>query len=859
MNPTQAPSPPYELSVVERPSSVLHVVSFDGEEAISAPWQFTLRIASSDFELADATLIGSTADFVMHAGQGAAANTSPSRAFHGVVRSITWLGASTYGNGPEVLALYEIEIAARLGCLQDFHFSEVYLGQTLNGVLREVLRICGLREAPDINAQPDSDAQSHRRHCHYRIDIPTTEDAYTYANFVCQFEENCLDFVQRRLADAGAYYYFDTRHASSAVFCNDITHLPQTATTLHYRPLRETATAIAADSLYSFSYQFQQRPSQVIVRDFATSRAALDLVEAHDLMPDSGGLLDSCAEHFDNGRLGRRLARMRAEALQCASRRYHGESDSMAVQAGHPITLRHYPHAALNRDYRVIRVRHHGRHTQWQQLLDQQACALEGAWPGSACSAYYNEFEALPHDLPFRTDARACARPRLPAHITAIIEAEADNPYAELNENGCYKVRMPFARTRRDVAHGSAWVPFASINARAHFPLRAGTEVLLGFSNNDPDRPVIVGALANSEHPNVVTAHNPADNLIHTPGDNRLLMHDAQGAQKIEMSSPVADSKIEIGEGAQRGIGLRSAQRVHIESSSYVHRVPGVYETHILPAASNAPASSIPMSAQSLLPSNLSLSMVGGVFVLKTAVSITASLMFDFSVKVAASAAISLAVKLDINKGRTYYRDCVNKVEIGAKVVRSADSETLNISTRDTFVGSDAVHAGSIDQRVEQYFKVSFASADAELSAKTAGDMDAHSSDDSGGESGHDSASDALSYVGMSGAASTGGLYVGEARAQDGNTVYFEAGENCSLGLSPSDAVLCIKSEQFWVVAEHLILGKDQSTTFVLVGDTVQFDISRNHTKAETVSFKSDSFDVDAQTLILNGDSIRIG
>src|SRR3546814_1591852 len=110
--------------------------------------------------------------------------------------------------------------------------------------------------------------------------------------------------------------------------------------------------------------------------------------------------------------------------------------------------------------------------------------------------------------------------------------------YAQPDEDGRYKVRLTFARQRYGGNQNSAWLRMATPyaggsassglgNAGMHFPLREGTEVLISFLNGNPDRPVIMAALHNVEAPSVVTATNPGDNIIQTPGGNTLAMRDA--------------------------------------------------------------------------------------------------------------------------------------------------------------------------------------------------------------------------------------------------------------------------------------------------------------------------------------------
>src|SRR3546814_20647428 len=86
--------------------------------------------------------------------------------------------------------------------------------------------------------------------------------------------------------------------------------------------------------------------------------------------------------------------------------------------------------------------------------------------------------------------------------------------YAQPNKQGCYQIRLPFARSNHGAYKNSAWLrmstPYAAgaqldgmeqdkKPAGMHFPLSEGTEVLIAFLNGDPDLPVTVGSLPNAE------------------------------------------------------------------------------------------------------------------------------------------------------------------------------------------------------------------------------------------------------------------------------------------------------------------------------------------------------------------------
>jgi type VI secretion system secreted protein VgrG len=58
--------------------------------------------------------------------------------------------------------------------------------------------------------------------------------------------------------------------------------------------------------------------------------------------------------------------------------------------------------------------------------------------------------------------------------------------------------------------------PHAGPHYGMHFPLKPGVEVMVGFVEGDPDRPVIVGAVPNPITPSPVTQANAIMNRIET-------------------------------------------------------------------------------------------------------------------------------------------------------------------------------------------------------------------------------------------------------------------------------------------------------------------------------------------------------
>jgi type VI secretion system secreted protein VgrG len=126
--------------------------------------------------------------------------------------------------------------------------------------------------------------------------------------------------------------------------------------------------------------------------------------------------------------------------------------------------------------------------------------------------------------------------------LTAMIDDEGSGQYAQVDAYGQYKVELMYDLSDKWANKGSSWIrmasPYAGANNGMHFPLHKGTEVILAFMGGDPDQPVIVGAMTNSESPNVVTDKKATAGGIATPGLNRLSMQDKAGEEGIYMFTP---------------------------------------------------------------------------------------------------------------------------------------------------------------------------------------------------------------------------------------------------------------------------------------------------------------------------------
>jgi len=175
---------------------------------------------------------------------------------------------------------------------------------------------------------------------------------------------------------------------------------------------------------------------------------------------------------------------------------------------------------------------------------------------------YSNQFTAIPQrvsgkELQFRPE-RKTIKPRFYGTMNAIVDSSGDSSYAEIDDQGRYKVTIPFDLSGKSGGKASRYIrmmqPYAGSNYGMHFPLHKGVEVLLSFIDGDLDRPVINGAVPNPETNSPVSTGNQTQNMLRSAGGNELHFDDTQGSENILLNG-TKDWNITIANDKTQSIG----------------------------------------------------------------------------------------------------------------------------------------------------------------------------------------------------------------------------------------------------------------------------------------------------------------
>ena len=416
---------------------------------------------------------------------------------------------------------YRAVLVPDLARLRECHRSRVFQQLTIDELVTKVInRSLGLQAGQDFEfkltrTKPGSRAE---------------RPVYPEREYVVQYEENDLDFIDRWLQHEGIFYLFENDGTREKVLFGDSSGaykpVDTRGSTYPYRPKGsfhgagdERGDKAEAEHVLSLAVQASRLPKQVRLNDYNWRDPGMKLQATKPVHEKGTGLQIQYNDHYKTPEQGAALAEVRAQELQCTSMVFRGTSSCRGFRPGRTFELSEHFHDTWNQTYLLTSVFHEA----------SQAVNLEGS--NVTAADYANHFEAIPATREFRP-RRLTGWPSIHGVMNARIDGEGDGEVAELDDLGRYKVRFPFDENEADAAPGKAsrWVrmaqPYAGPMAGMHFTLLKGTEVVVTHVDGDPDRPIISGALPNPD--NVAPTHsgNPTQNQLMTVTGNQFQMDD---------------------------------------------------------------------------------------------------------------------------------------------------------------------------------------------------------------------------------------------------------------------------------------------------------------------------------------------
>ncbi|ATA18931.1 type VI secretion system secreted protein VgrG [Gibbsiella quercinecans] len=500
----------YQLSIPElkkqHPEIQLSVLRFSGEEALNTPWCYTIEITSATRDILADSLINTTAQLLFYPDGQPWQSVAP-RILRGVITGFQQCDSSADETR------YVVTLQPRLALLKNSLMYAVYQHKSVPGVVEDILNRWAFSSLD----------------YHFRLNTQ-----YPVREFYIAYAESDLDFIERHLARIGVFYYFtwDEENHRDVLVLGDTSQAYGERQDIAFRhPLGLFDGG--RESLWDISVSRQSVAARTKLNDEYYRNAQDDLLVQIETDLDKPALTGELYRYGENyqqqGRevqalpeQGRWFVKRRQERLITEQVTFDGMSNGMDIRPGMVIS----PQGKA-----------------WPDAPDGLLVVSTSSTRISRDTAYVIRFTAVPvrPHISYRPPLKPW--PHIGGTLLARVTSPVENAqYAELDEHGRYRVRFQFDLN-------ALWQPgFESVPVRLakpyagnvygwHFPLIAGTQVMIAFTNGDPDRPYILCSMHDSRHEDHVNLYNYQRNVLRTPANNKLRFEDRRGYEHVKLST----------------------------------------------------------------------------------------------------------------------------------------------------------------------------------------------------------------------------------------------------------------------------------------------------------------------------------
>ncbi|WP_439869678.1 type VI secretion system Vgr family protein [Pseudomonas syringae] len=501
------------------PEQELVLESFSGEEGLSVLFEYELQLLSSDAKIELKKLIGKKVSIEITLADGG------KRVISGHCSSFNHIGA----NGG--IANYAATVVPWLWILSRRRDSRIFQDKTVEDIIREVFAY-------------------YLSLADYEFRLNKTLKPISYCT---QYQESDLNFVLRLLQQEGLFFNFEHRQdGHTLVIFDDSLNLPtlpsQPSIRFHTASVTEESDSVTEWSsqralhstrlsLKSFDYKQPRFSNQVQLETLAKQGD----IGQYEVFEYEGLYGYSDPQH------GQQIARNRLEAMEVLGKTFQGRSNCRAMQPGYYFELtQHYDHdngSTEDRQFLLLSVKHSGRNN----------------YSGSGEAFYQNQFICIRRKIPFKPPL-STPRALISGPQTAIVVGP---PGEEIytDEMGRVKVQFHWDRYGKFDDKSSCWVRVAQSGASGGFGSmqipRVGDEVVVVFLDGNPDRPLVMGSLYNSQNtpPWSLPANKTQSGFLtrSAKGDggtaNFFRFEDKAGAEQVIMHAERnMDTEIELDE-----------------------------------------------------------------------------------------------------------------------------------------------------------------------------------------------------------------------------------------------------------------------------------------------------------------------
>lgn len=433
--------------------NVLLLESFEGDEGVSRPFRFILKMLSENLSLDLKGLLSKPVVLTIKLPD------ETERHIHGNINRITQLE-----HGEDNLVAYEAEVVPWLWFLSLFSDCRIFQNKNAQQIIEQVF--------------------SDRGFSNYRFEVQASLPVREYC---VQYRETDLNFVSRLLEEEGIFYFFEQTEANHTLVLAD------SKTSFAACPHQGTGRYAPISGAYQ-----EDDTVNTLLREQRVHTGIVSLNDYNFQQPNVGLLASSSGDQ--NGEIydypgphttkddGDRFARIRLEEQEVAFLTIRGESNCRGFEVGYKFTLAEHYRDDANQDYTLLSLHHEGRNASYRA----------GSTGGFD---YKNRFQAIPATVTYRPP-RTARKPVVDGSQTALVVGKSGEEIW-VDNFGRVKVQFYWDRQGTKDENSSCWIRVAQTWAGKNWGAmqipRIGQEVIVDFLEGDPDRPIITGRVYNAE------------------------------------------------------------------------------------------------------------------------------------------------------------------------------------------------------------------------------------------------------------------------------------------------------------------------------------------------------------------------
>jgi type VI secretion system secreted protein VgrG len=474
------------ISTIPISDSRMSLVSLEGTEALSSPFDYTLRIRSMVASVSATSVLGSAVCLTFTQSSG-------TQYLHGIATEFS----QDEPDGRQA-TLYTLRLRPSFWLLSMHSAYTVYQNQTVVQIVQEAFSARGFST--------------------YTNSLTKT---YTPLVYVVQYGESSMDFVARLLEDAGIFYFFKhTASGHTLVLADDastIATVPGTSSLVFgQRGSGDTEFILRG----RVNQKLVQSGYQVLDYNFTTPTTSLMATSGPS---DTYQLAEYPGGH-ETVSAGQSIAELRLSALEVDALVFKGSGICSNFHVGYQFTLTAHPNTAMNIAWLI---------KSMKTMVGQD-------------QVYRNHFEAIPAKTPY-LPARVTPRPRVAGTQTAIVTG-TQGQEVTTDSYGRVQVQFPWDTSTAGSTPTSCWVRVAQVWAGkawgSHFTPRIGQEVVISYINGDPAQPLVVGTVYNAAQtvPYALPANQTRSGIMTNSstggnGYNELRFEDKAGSEEVYLQA----------------------------------------------------------------------------------------------------------------------------------------------------------------------------------------------------------------------------------------------------------------------------------------------------------------------------------